>query len=72
MELNGYYSEVTLNNLLYEGKIGSLEFVTHLDKETELAFNIFCKNRGLDRDEKAAESFLKEQRAREKEDHQKY
>ena len=69
VELNGYYNEAVLHGLLVDGKIGDLEYVTHLDEETKNRFYDYCTKNKLQADEKAAEAFMKVLLEEEKENH---
>lgn len=57
-ELNGYYSDADLLNLLAEGKITRLDFVLHRSEEETNEFIKFCKDNDLQQDEYAAGLFL--------------
>lgn len=69
IELKGYYNEQVLHGLLDEGKIGNLEYVTHLDEETKTRFYDYCARKALSIDEETAESFMKILLEEEKENH---
>lgn len=57
-ELNGYYSDAELLNLLAEGKITHLDMVMHRSKEHSKEFIEYCQKNELQRDEYAAALFL--------------
>lgn len=57
-ELNGYYSDADLINLLGEGKITRLDMVMHRSEEETKEFIAFCQKNELQQDEYAAALFL--------------
>ena len=56
-ELNGFYNEDVLEELLYNGKITQLEAIYHHSQERIDDFKTYCQKRGLQEDEAAAEAY---------------
>lgn len=57
MELNGFYNEETLEELLFDGKITRLEFIYHHSQERIDDFKKYCQKRQLQENEAAAEAY---------------
>lgn len=58
MNINGYYSDEELMNLLAEDKITRLDYVTHRSEEDTQMFKQYCEDNDLEEDEHAAAQFL--------------
>ena len=56
-ELNGFYNEDVLEELLYNGEITQLEAIYHHSQERIDDFKGYCQRRGLQEDEAAAEAY---------------
>lgn len=57
MDLKGYYSEETLVELFQQERISRLQFVYHHSPERREDFINFCRERGLQENETAAELY---------------
>lgn len=68
-QLEGFYSEDVLQELLCNGEIGHLSFVCHLSEEQKEEFFNYCDKNGLEKDEKAAQKFLKDKLEEEVQNH---
>ena len=55
--LNGFYNEEDLEELLFKGEITRLEFIYHHSQERIDDFKAYCQKRGLQEDEAAAEAY---------------
>ena len=55
--LNGFYNEEVLEELLFKGKITRLEFIYHHSQERIDDFKAYCQKRGLQENEAAAEAY---------------
>lgn len=67
MEINGYFSDADLLNLLAEGKITRLDMVMHRSEEETKEFIAFCQKNELQQDEYAAALYLDKQAEEEEE-----
>lgn len=56
-ELNGFYNENVLEELLYNDKITLLEAIYHHSQERIDDFKAYCQKRNLQEDEAAAEAY---------------
>ena len=56
-ELNGFYNEDVLEELLYNSEITQLEAIYHHSQERIDDFKTYCQKRGLQEDEAAAEAY---------------
>ena len=70
--LEGFYSENELQEMLHNGEIDHLQYVCHHSEERKMAFVSFCGERGLAADDKAAQQFVEYQLNQEKEAHTEY
>lgn len=70
--LEGFYSENELQEMLHNGEIDHLQYVCHHSEERKMAFVSFCGERGLSADDKAAQQFVEYQLNQEKEAHTEY
>ena len=70
--LEGFYSENVLQEMLHNGEIDHLQYVCHHSEERKMAFVSFCGERGLSADDKAAQQFVEYQLNQEKEAHTEY
>ena len=57
MDLKDYYSEETLIELFQQERISRLQFICHHSPEKREDFIRFCRERGLQENEEAAELY---------------
>ena len=60
MELNGFYNEEELAELLNRNEITRKDFITHHSPELLKQYEDFCSDFGLEQNEDSAEQFLEE------------
>lgn len=60
MELNGFYNEEELAELLDRNEITNKDFITHHSPELLKQYEDFCSDFGLEQDEDSAEQFMEE------------
>lgn len=60
MELNGFYNEEELAELLDRNEITRKDFITHHSPELLKRYEDFCSDFGLEQDEDSAEQFMEE------------
>lgn len=60
MELNGFYNEEELAELLDRNEITRKDFITHHSPELLKQYEDFCSDFGLEQDEDSAEQFMDE------------
>lgn len=60
MELNGFYNEEELAELLDRNEITRKDFITHHSTELLKQYEDFCSDFGLEQNEDSAEQFLEE------------
>ncbi|MBE6260060.1 MAG: hypothetical protein E7107_04420 [Prevotella sp.] len=60
MELNGFYNEEELAELLDRNEITRKDFITHHSPELLKQYEDFCSDFGLEQDEDSAEQFMEE------------
>ena len=60
MELNGFYNEEELAELLDRNEITRKDFITHHSPELLKQYEDFCSDYGLEQDEDSAEQFMEE------------
>ena len=60
MELNGFYNEEELAELLDRNEITRKDFITHHSPELLKQYENFCSDFGLEQDEDSAEQFMEE------------
>ena len=60
MELNGFYNEEELAELLDRGEITKYDFVTHHSPELLKQYEDFCADFDLKQNEESVEQFLEE------------
>lgn len=60
MELNGFYNEEELAELLDRNEITRKYFITHHSPELLKQYEDFCSDFGLEQNEDSAEQFLEE------------
>jgi hypothetical protein len=60
MELNGFYNEEELAELLDRNEITRKDFITHHSPELLKQYEDFCSDFGLKQNEDSAEQFLEE------------
>ena len=70
--LEGFYSENELQEMLHNGDINHLQYVCHHSEERKIAFVSFCGERGLSADDKAAQQFVEYQLNQEEKAHSEY
>lgn len=70
--LEGFYSENELQEMLHKGDIDHLQYVCHHSEERKIAFVSFCGERGLSADDKAAQQFVEYQLNQEEKAHSEY
>lgn len=58
-ELEGFYNENVLEELLYNNKISTLEYIYHHSQERIDDFKKYCQRRGSDETEEAAKAYCK-------------
>ena len=56
-DLQGFYNEDVLQELLYNEKITWLEYIYHHSQEKIDAFKEFCREKGLQENEESATAF---------------
>lgn len=57
MNLEGFYNENVLEELLFNEEISRLEFIYHHSQERIDEYKEYCQKRKLKEDEKSAEAF---------------
>ena len=60
MELNGFYNEEELAELLDRNEVTRKDFITHHSPELLKQYENFCSDFGLEQDEDSAEQFMEE------------
>ena len=60
MELNGFYNEEELAELLDRNEITKKDFITHHSPELLKQYEDFCSDFGQEQDEDSAEQFMEE------------
>mgnify|MGYP006872993830 CR=1 FL=1 len=70
--LQGFYNEDVLEELLYNGDISRLEFVYHHSQERRDDFKAYCHKRGIHETEDAAEAYCSYLLKREENAHVEY
>lgn len=70
--LEGFYSENELQEMLHNGDINHLQYVCHHSEGRKIAFVSFCGERGLSADDKAAQQFVEYQLNQEEKAHSEY
>ncbi len=60
MELNGFYNEEELAELLDRNEITKKDFITHHSPELLKQYEDFCSDFGLEQNEDSAEQFMEE------------
>ena len=60
MELNGFYNEEELAELLDRNQITRKDFITHHSPELLKQYEDFCSDYGLEQNEDSAEQFMEE------------
>lgn len=56
-QLEGFYNEDVLEELLYNNKISTLEYIYHHSQERIDDFKKYCQRRGTDETEEAAKAY---------------
>lgn len=57
-ELQGFYNEDVLQELLFNGEINHLSFVFHHSEEKKADFLAYCQKEGLEPNDLAAQKFV--------------
>lgn len=60
MELNGFYNEEEMAELLDRNEITRKDFITHHSPELLKQYEDFCSDFGLEQNEDSAEQFMEE------------
>ena len=60
MELNGFYNEEELAELLDRNEITRKDFITHHSPELLKQYEDFCSDYGLEQNEDSSEQFMEE------------
>lgn len=60
MELNGFYDEEELAEMLDRKEITRKEYITHHSAELLKQYEEFCSDFGLEQNEESAEQFMEE------------
>ena len=60
MDLNGFYNEEELAELLDRNEITRKDFITHHSPELLKQYEDFCSDFGLEQNEDSAEQFMEE------------
>lgn len=68
-ELNGFYNEEVLNELLYNEEITTLEHIYHFSQERIDDFKKYCERRKINESEEAAKAYLNYRLKREERAH---
>ena len=71
-DLEGFYSEEILQEMLHKDEIDFLTYVTHHSEERKIGFINFCAERGLSDDERAAQQFVEYRLNQEEKAHSEY
>jgi hypothetical protein len=58
VKLEGFYNDDTLKPMLHNGEITTLDYVCHQSEQMKQQYIDYCKERGLQQDEKSAHTFL--------------
>ena len=58
VKLEGFYNDDTLKPMLHNGEITTLDYVYHQSEQLKEQYIDYCKKRGLQQDEKSAQTFL--------------
>jgi len=63
MNLQGFYNEETLNELLDNKQISKMEYIYHHSPEMKEDFVDFCHDSGLEMNESSAQKYMEYRRA---------
>ena len=55
---NRFYSQDELDQMLYDGKISGIDYVTHQSEETTHDFKKYCARRAITENEESAGNYL--------------
>lgn len=58
VKLEGFYNDDTLKPMLHNGEITTLDYVYHQSEQMKEQYIDYCKKRGLQQNEKSAQTFL--------------
>ena len=69
MELQGYYNEAVLGEMLAKGDISRLEYIYHHSEEMKDDYADFCKQKDLQQTEESAGQFMEYLQQQEQQSH---
>lgn len=72
VKLEGFYNDETLKPMLYNGEITTLDYVYHQSEQMKQQYITYCQERGLEQNEKSAQTFLEWSLNQEEKSHSKY
>ena len=58
VKLEGFYNYENMKLMLHSGEITTLDYVYHQSEQLKQQYIDYCKKRGLQQDEKSAQTFL--------------
>lgn len=58
VKLEGFYNDDTLKPMLHNSEITTLDYVYHQSEQLKEQYIDYCKKRGLQQDEKSAQTFM--------------
>ena len=58
VKLEGFYNDDTLKPMLHNSEITTLDYVYHQSEQLKEQYIDYCKKRGLQQNEKSAQTFL--------------
>lgn len=70
--LKGFYNDDTLKEKLHKGEITTLNYVSHQSEQMQQDFINYCEEKGLQQNEKSAQSFLEWSLNQEEKAHSEY
>lgn len=70
--LKGFYNDDTLKEKLNKGEITTLNYVNHQSEQMQQDFINYCEEKGLQQNEKSAQSFLEWSLNQEEKAHSEY
>ncbi len=57
-KLEGFYNEEILQEMLFKGEIGHLDYIYHHSQERKDDYKKFCSDNHLEEDESSAEKYM--------------
>lgn len=69
VELKGYFSEEVLDEMLFDGTIGRMEYIFHHSEAMKNEFLDYCKQNSLPVDDESAEKFFDHRLKKEEQAH---